>query len=220
MSLVNDLALKLESYNLLRHSFYNDWSKGTLSLYILRKYTKQYYYHVAAFPRYISLIHSQCEDINIRQILLANLMEEEKGKDNHPELWLRFADGLVINRSEIRHEDLLKKTNALINGYFELCQESFATGIGALYAYERQVPSVAKLMIHGLKSFYGINKEKNLKYFNVHLKIDEMHTMECAKLIEQLDPKYQTLVCEGAFFGAKLLWQFLDGIQEYNLLLH
>ena len=44
--------------------------------------------------------------------------------------------------------------------------------------------------------------------------------MECAKLIEQLDPKYQTLVCEGAFFGAKLLWQFLDGIQEYNLLLH
>ncbi len=220
MDLFNDLTVKLESYCLLKHNFYHDWNNGKLSLHVVRKYTKQYYHHVAAFPRYISLIHSQCEDLSVRQVLLANLMEEEQGEDNHPELWLRFAEGLSINREEVKNDDLLKQTSALINGYFDLCQESFATGLGALYAYEKQIPKVAQSKIYGLKNFYGMDQERSLRYFNVHLNIDQIHTKECKTLIDQLSIKQQKLAYEGAVFGAKLLWQFLDGIQEYNLSLH
>lgn len=221
MNLLNNIAIKLENYNLINHSVYNDLSNGTLNVIVLRKYAKQYYYHIAAFPRYISLLHSQCEDHSIRQILLANLMAVEQGEDNSPALWLKFADSLLIGRNELHSEELLKKTQLLINGYFELCQESFATGLGALYAYEQQVPSVMDLIIKGLKNFYGSsNKKQDLYDFDIYYKSMKTYSRECAILIEQLEPKYQKLVGDGAVFGAKLLWQFLDGIKEYNLLLN
>ncbi|BDU60040.1 hypothetical protein FLA4_04500 [Candidatus Rickettsia kotlanii] len=67
---------------------------GKLAHSTLQIYTKEYYYHVTAFPRYRSAIHSKCSDIQAKQILLGNLIEEEQGKENHPELWKRFAEGL------------------------------------------------------------------------------------------------------------------------------
>ena len=35
------------------------------------------------FPRYLSSIHSNCEDISVRQEILDNLIDEERGNDNH-----------------------------------------------------------------------------------------------------------------------------------------
>ena len=58
------------------------------------KNTQQYFQHVSLFPRYLSSIHSNCDQIKTRQILLENLNEEEKGPENHPELWMRFAEGM------------------------------------------------------------------------------------------------------------------------------
>ena len=54
----------------------------------------KYYAHVSNFPIYISATHSRCDDIKVRQLLLENLNDEEKGEENHPELWMRFAEGL------------------------------------------------------------------------------------------------------------------------------
>ena len=36
-----------------------------------------------------------------RQLLLENLNEEEKGKENHPELWMRFAEGMGNSRNDV-----------------------------------------------------------------------------------------------------------------------
>src|SRR5687768_4747226 len=75
-------------YSMLKHPFYRAWSEGRLSKAILGDYAKQYYAHVRAFPTYVSAVHSRCEDVSIRQELLENLIEEERGTENHPELWL------------------------------------------------------------------------------------------------------------------------------------
>ncbi|MEG8230345.1 iron-containing redox enzyme family protein [Candidatus Rickettsia tasmanensis] len=64
---------------------------GKLTQSTLQIYEKEYYHHVTAFPRYISAIHSKCSDIQARQILLGNLIEEEQGEENHPELWKSFC---------------------------------------------------------------------------------------------------------------------------------
>jgi pyrroloquinoline-quinone synthase len=65
-------------------------------LHDLQTYAKEYYYHVAAFPRYISSIHSLCPELKARQILLGNLVEEEQGEENHPELWNVSPKGLGV----------------------------------------------------------------------------------------------------------------------------
>lgn len=206
----------LDEYHLLKHPFYKAWNAGELKIEDLQLYAREYYHHVAAFPRYISAIHSKCPDIKMRQVLLGNLIEEEQGEENHPELWQRFIDGLgaarVTSEDKISHQ----KTKDLVDGYFNLTDADFATGLGALYAYERQTPAVSKSKIEGLQKFYNINDERTLKFFNVHEKADEWHSEECANLLNQLNENDKKKAMDGAVEGAKMLWGFLDGMMEVS----
>ena len=90
--LIARLDAMIAERHLLAHPFYQDWSAGRLSRETLREYAAQYYRHVEAFPRYLSAIHSRCDDLGTRQAILENLIDEERGAENHPELWLRFGD--------------------------------------------------------------------------------------------------------------------------------
>ena len=67
----------IKTHHLLNHSFYKAWTAGELPKETIREYAAQYFQHVSMFPRYLSSIHSNCEEINIRQLLLENLNEEE-----------------------------------------------------------------------------------------------------------------------------------------------
>ena len=66
----------IEKHHLLNHSFYKAWSAGELPKETIREYAAQYFQHVSLFPRYLSAIHSNCDDIKTRQLLLENLNEE------------------------------------------------------------------------------------------------------------------------------------------------
>ena len=68
--------------HLLNHPFYRMWNAGNLSRENLREYAISYYPHVAAFPRYVSGVHAGCESAEVRQELLENLIEEERGAEN------------------------------------------------------------------------------------------------------------------------------------------
>ena len=52
-----------------------------------------------------------------------------------------------------------------------------------------------------------------MKFFNVHITADQWHSAECLALIEKLPEKQKAQAFDGAVEGAKLLWNFLDGIQ-------
>src|SRR4051812_39464871 len=82
----------IAEYSLLKHPFYQAWSFGTLDRETLKVYAAQYYQFEKRFPTFISAVHANTESVEHRQQLLENLMEEERGTVNHPELWLRFAD--------------------------------------------------------------------------------------------------------------------------------
>ena len=216
MSYLDTLHQELDQYHLLKHPFYQAWNNGELSINTLQIYAKEYYGHVAAFPRYISSIHSLCEKIEDRQILLENLIDEEQGVHNHPELWMQFAEGLGCSREDCQTQEL-NSTKKLVNEYFDITRSGYASGLGALYAYERQTPEVAKSKIDGLQKFYNIKDEKTLKFFLVHMEADEWHTEECANLLNKMNPEEQQKALNGAVKGAQLLWNFLDEMQEIHL---
>jgi pyrroloquinoline-quinone synthase len=216
MAFLPQLNEQLDQYHLLKHPFYQAWSAGQLELETLQEYAKQYYHHVNDFPRYLSAIHTQVEDIETRQIILGNLIDEEQGEENHPELWLRFAESLGVTREEAKNVAISAKTQALLDGYREICASSPEAGIGALYAYERQVPEVAKSKIDGLEKFYAITSEKGLKFFKVHITADEWHAAECAELMEALPEEKRKEAKRGAIAAMRLLWEFLDGMQEHR----
>ena len=203
-------------FSMLKHPFYRDWSEGKLSMESLHDYARQYWHHERAFPRCISSIHSQCDDLKKRQILLSNLVDEEKGDENHAELWLRFAEGLGVKRNDVISSEMNDETLALVNGFAALARRSYVHGLGAIFAYECQVPGVAATKIAGLKKFYDVNDERTLKFFETHLKVDEWHSEECARLIDQATESEFKAMKEGADKGARLLWKFLDGAYKGN----
>src|SRR5215831_12775602 len=98
----NDIAAK----HLLKHPFYLAWTRGQLSREALADYAAQYYHHVAAFPTYLSAVHANTEEADTRRRILANLIDEEAGSPNHPELWLRFAEGVGVRRDDVQQAEL------------------------------------------------------------------------------------------------------------------
>src|SRR5436190_22462807 len=84
----------IQEYSLLKHPFYQMWSEGTLTRETLQEYAKQYYQFENRFSRFVSQVHANTTDLDVRQQLLLNIEEEELGEENHPELWLRFSDAL------------------------------------------------------------------------------------------------------------------------------
>ena len=216
----NALSEAVMQFSMLKHPFYVAWTEGKLSKEILVDYAKQYYAHVRAFPTYVSAVHSRCDDLALRQELLENLIEEERGTENHPELWLRFAEGLGASRDEVKSAELLPLTAASVERLKTLTQsDDYRRGLAALYAYESQIPEVARTKREGLKSFYGIDSERAVSFFRVHEDIDVLHqqtakqilTDKCATAGEQL------AAIDAARDSAQALWSFLDGVCEAYL---
>src|ERR1700716_3782823 len=113
----NDIAEK----HLLKHSFYLAWTRGELTKEALTDYAQQYYNHVAAFPTYLSAVHAKCDDQPTRKQILSNLIDEEAGDPNHPELWLQFAESLGTTRDEVRATRQQPETTTLIETFRDVC---------------------------------------------------------------------------------------------------
>ncbi len=215
----HDLIASLDFLNgemsLLKHPFYQEWTAGTLSVERLRTYAAQYYRQVATFPRYLSAMHSRCDDLATRQELLENLIEEERGAENHPELWLRFAEALGLAREEVLAAEPMPATNALVATFTRLSRESpLQSGFAALYVYESQVRDVADAKIDGLRRFYGITDEAGLKFFTVHREADLYHSQAVAKMIERnrgSAPDDGTTL-EAGRVALQAVWSLLDAI--------
>jgi Pyrroloquinoline quinone (Coenzyme PQQ) biosynthesis protein C len=118
----------LDQHHLLKHPFYQMWNEGKLDLAMLQEYAQEYYLQVHNFPTYVSATHASCDDIKIRQMLLENLIEEERGAANHPELWLRFAEGLGLDRNAVLGREHLEQTRESVRMLKDLARsESPAT---------------------------------------------------------------------------------------------
>jgi pyrroloquinoline-quinone synthase len=163
--------------HLLKHPFYLAWARGELTKEALTDYAKQYYHHVAAFPTYLSAVHSKCDDQPIRKQILSNLIDEEAGSPNHPELWKQFAEALGVNDVDLAKTDKQPETKNLIETFRSVCSnESTTEGLAALYAYESQIPAICESKIDGLKKHYGFTDPKGYEYFSVHIDADKEHS--------------------------------------------
>jgi pyrroloquinoline-quinone synthase len=162
--------------HLLKHPFYRLWSQGKLTRENLREYAISYYPHVAAFPTYVSGVHAGCEDAALRRELLENLIEEERGPENHPALWRRFAAALGASESDLSASPRTPEVAEAIAEFRRATRQgSVAEGLAALYAYESQIPEVSKTKREGLSAFYGIKEGDATKFFSVHEQADVWH---------------------------------------------
>jgi len=214
---MKEIDALIKERGMLRHPFYKAWSNGMLSMNSLRGYAKQYYFLEASFPTFLSAIHSNCSDRKARQLLVENLADEELGRENHAELWLRFCEGIGLSRKEVKSAIPLPETKKAINNFKKLSsQKNFVFGIAAMYAYESQIPEVAKTKRIGLKKFYGISGKRATKFFSVHEKADVWHSKNERKLLDKYSKniKIRKQITNSARRARDSLWLFLDGVYK------
>ena len=214
--LINQIDQIVDEYHLLKHPFYQAWNEGKLTLESLQDYAKQYYHHVEAFPTYLSAVHAQTNDMNTRRHLLQNLIDEEAGSPNHPDLWLQFTTALKINNDDVLETEKWDKTTNLIQTFKTICSEyGTATGIAALYAYESQIPEIAETKIRGLREHYGMDSEQATNYFQVHIEADKEHAaIEKQLLASYLTDENIAEVTSEVRVVLKALWGLLSAVCE------
>jgi len=200
--------------HLLKHPFYVAWARGELTREALTDYARQYYHHVAAFPTYLSAVHAKCDDQVTRKKLLENLIDEEAGSPNHPELWKKFASGLGVEEDELARTGKEAETKNLISTFRSVCGDrSTAEGLAALYAYESQIPSICESKIDGLKKHYGFTNPEHYEYFTIHIEADREHSVtEREMLGRQVDAHNFDSVKASVNRVLDALWNMLSGV--------
>jgi pyrroloquinoline-quinone synthase len=211
------LEERIARYDLLCHPYYKAWTAGELTRDDLREYAGDYYHHVAAFPTYLSTLHSRLEDGEVRRAVLRNLCEEEIDGRPHSELWLDFAEGMGADRDAVRDREPLAEVRELIAEFRRVAREgSTAEALAAFYAYESQVPRVAKSKADGLARRYSADA-KTCGYFTLHELADVEHSQVWRELLSAevtARPEQAAAALNAAEDTAKALWRALDGMEE------
>ncbi len=218
----DQLEARISKYDLLCHPFYKAWSEGKLTRDDLREYASQYYHHVNAFPSYLAEFAIRLDEGELRRAVLANLCDEKGVEDGafesaipHSELWLDFAEGMGAGRNMQWHR-LLPEVHDLMQHFHEVASEGTPEeALAAFYAYESQVPRVAREKERGLRQMYGAD-DKTCGYFSLHATADVYHSNVWRNQLEKrlaAHPEKSEAALDAAENAAKMLWCALDGIE-------
>lgn len=217
----------LSRHDLLTHPYYQAWSRGELTCENLAYYAGQYYEHVSAFPAYLTALHARLPDGPVRRAILANAADEEGvdmgfGGRSHADLWKQFQSGMNHGESGAQAANILPGMQSLVSTYRRLASEgTLPTALGALYAYESQVPRIAAEKLHGLKTLYGAD-DRTCEYFALHRVADLHHSQVWRQLLSECldqDPGCGDEILDGVSTGARALWQALDGMEQARVAL-
>jgi pyrroloquinoline-quinone synthase len=161
----------------------------------------------------------------LRRAVLANLADEKGGDDatgknpEHAELWLDFAEGMGASRDPRGHAPV-----AEIEGLMSFFHGVASNGtpeeaLAAFYAYESQVPRVAREKARGLREMYGAD-DRTCGYFTLHSTADVYHAQvwrqQLARRLEQ-NPNAAEPALAAAGNAAQALWSALDGIEARRM---
>jgi len=220
---LKELDSRIAKYDLLSHPFYEAWSAGELTRDDLQQYARDYYHHVAAFPVYLAELSMRLDEGELRRAVLANLCEEKGLHDQparaHSELWLDFAEGMGAGRDMRGHEPPAE-VRALVNFFHQVAQQGTSEeALAVFYAYESQVPRVAKEKARGLQEMYGADATTT-GYFGLHTTADVHHSkvwrQQLATLVET-NPSSAERALASAEAAARVLWRALDGIEQRRM---
>jgi pyrroloquinoline-quinone synthase len=214
------LDARVARHELLDHPFYQAWSAGRLSREHLRAYAREYFHHVAAFPTFLSTLHSRLGDSALRRAVLRNLAEEELEGRAHSDMWLDFAEGVGLSANQVRQSQPSVPIRRLIERFRRSASEDSPSEVVAvLYAYESQMPRISGETARGLVRHYGASA-RTCGYFALHSYSDvrsaQIWREELLRVVTH-DATLAEPALNATERAAYWLWQALDGSEAHRL---
>jgi pyrroloquinoline-quinone synthase len=203
-----------------RHPLWLGINEGRLPRAALGPFAVQFFLQVREFPRAVSALHSSCPDGHERVELAESLYEEETGRISgcnvsHPELFIRFGEGVGVPRETMVDGVPLPTTTALIDWFERSTREHpFIEGAAATnLAAEGQVPGAFGPFARALERHYGCTPEQ-VAFWDVHEHADREHSAVGDHIVVRLavTPALQAAVRRAVARSLELWWQFFDGI--------
>jgi pyrroloquinoline-quinone synthase len=182
MSLLRRIDSEIERRSLLKHPFYQMWSRGELTMPDLKAYSMEYFQLVKAVPSFLRNTVALAPDSMKKAAISRNLAEERE----HIQPWVRFAGAVGVNERALRSYTAPAPTTEAISDLEAITSSSFEEAVAALYAYEKQLPEISKSKIEGLRRFYGLDSIEARRYFEIHEEADVRHANLWRRILANL----------------------------------
>lgn len=207
--LVARIDAEIEKRSLLKHSFYQMWSEGKLTVDHLKGYSREYFQLVKAVPSFVQNVAA-----NSDASLLPSIQENLKEEAEHIEPWARFAGALGVPASDLHNYAGAAKTNDAVAKMMSLTSSSFEEAVAAMYAFEAELPKISRSKIDGLVKFYGMTGKDALNYFEIHEEADVRHAQVWRDILNALPAEKREKAFAAAVESLKAQNLLLDSVQE------
>ncbi|MCI4335264.1 MAG: iron-containing redox enzyme family protein [Thermoplasmata archaeon] len=164
------------------HPFFAQVEQGKAPRELLHRWVTQFYPWLACVPLAMAERFSRCSwearFDPYRRMILDQLLEEAgdpKGTaPGHPELWLRFCEGLGLSRAQVIGAPLQPSTLVAIDDFLYLNRE-VPFYISAAGSSEPPNVELCARLLPAFRDRYGVD-EAHLAYYILHVTADEEHS--------------------------------------------
>jgi pyrroloquinoline-quinone synthase len=173
---------KMANHPFKTHRFFRQLEQGEIPKPVVQAWVKQFYPWLASVPVAMAERFANCSwepsNDRYRRMILDQLVEEAgdpKGKEpGHPELWLRFCEGLGLPRSEVQSAPLLPSTMVAIDDFL------YTNRVNPFYvsaAGSSEPPNVdlCARLLPAFRKHYGVD-DAHLEYYRLHVTADVEHS--------------------------------------------
>jgi pyrroloquinoline-quinone synthase len=221
--LIADLQHTLRQRHPRPHPIRQLLRSGRLTKEQLQAWAKNQFHEFRNIHRFFGVRYQKCPIPQLRRMLLENMVEEE-GEDlfggkypSHQELWLRFGEGIGIQRDDLLNYEPLPGIRSALEMYVSLVQQShWAVAIGTGLVFEGGGPQRMREEREALEKHYQWIPAQALDFFRAHEYHDEGHGSMVVDVIKQhcMEVQLQAEMREAVRQRADIMWLQNDCI--YN----
>ncbi len=180
---------KMKNHPFATHPFFAAIETGEAPKPLVQAWVQQFYPWLACVPiamaERFARVGWDPKNDRFRRMVLDQLVEEAgdpKGKEpGHPELWLRFCEGLGVPRAQVQSAALLPSTMVAIDDFLYTNRES-PFYISAAGSSEPPNVELCARLLPAFRSHYGV-KEEHLEYYRLHVTADVEHSQWVGEIV-------------------------------------
>jgi pyrroloquinoline-quinone synthase len=211
---------KMANHPFATHRFFADVERGTAPKPLVQAWVAQFYPWLACVPIAMAERFSNCPwDVKFdkyRRMVLDQLVEEAgdpKGKEpGHPELWLRFCEGIGVPRATVHATPLLPSTMVAIDDflYTNRLHPFYISAAGS--SEPPNVDLCARLLPSFRKNYHV--PEEHLEYYRLHVTADVEHSAWVGEIVADFatTPEIRRQMWEQMLRGFALHALLVDGV--------
>ncbi|HEY6239006.1 MAG TPA: iron-containing redox enzyme family protein [Thermoplasmata archaeon] len=211
---------KMAHHPFRTHPFFTEIERGTAARPLLHRWVGQFYPWLACVPLAMAERFSRCSweprFDRFRRMILDQLVEEAgdpKGKEpGHPELWLRFCEGLGVPRDEVLGATLLPSTMVAMDDFLYINRE-VPFYISAAGSSEPPNVELCARLLPAFRTHYAVD-EAHLTYYTLHVTADEDHSRFVGEMVAAFatTPEVRKEMWDAMLRGFALHRLLVDGV--------